>query len=183
MPQTFSAFLCEIIEVTLLTWTIVMQLKEETKLNFFKQNVTAAYRPAYRQTPPCILLTLVRDLCVHTFRVLIRFLWACHQPIKTGNHTNVFYHVSETEMEESLKALQWGGTRATEGPQWGPGATAPVGVRRQSPWSWRLFSKSTVWKPPFPGTLSCFKQPLTKYSVLRWKAFFQRNKPGLDKHQ
>ena len=32
-------------------------------------------------------------------------------------------------------------------PQWGDVA----------PWSWRLFfSKSKVWKPPFPGILSCF---------------------------
>ena len=33
-------------------------------------------------------------------------------------------------------------------------------------------------KKTFPGTLSCFKQPLTKSSLLRLKVFFQRNKPG-----
>ena len=29
---------------------------------------------------------------------------------------------------------------------------------------------------PFPGTLSCFKKPLMTYSLLCFKAFFQRNK-------
>ena len=56
----------------------------------------------------------------------------------------------------------------------------------QKTWKWgseaeSFFSKSKVWKTPFPGTLSCFKQLLTKYSLLFFKSFFQRNKPGPDK--
>ena len=36
---------------------------------------------------------------------------------------------------------------------------------------------------PFPGTLSHFKQSITKYNILCFKAIFQRTKPGLDKGQ
>ena len=34
---------------------------------------------------------------------------------------------------------------------------------------------------PFPGNLSCFKQPLTKYYSPCFKAFFRRYKPSSDK--
>ena len=63
----------------------------------------------------------------------------------------------------------------------GGGGGRGGGVREQSPLKLKTFSKSKVRKPPFPDTLSCFKQPLTKYSLLCFKAFFQRNTPGLDK--
>ena len=80
-------------------------------------------------------------------------------------------------MDESHKPKS-GGPGSTEGPWWGPGAMALVGVRRRSPLKLKAFTTSKVWKTPFPSNLSCFKQPLTKYSLLCFKAFFQRNKPG-----
>ena len=42
----------------------------------------------------------------------------------------------------------------------------PVGGQGAKPLKLKAFSKSKVRKNPFPGTLSCFKQPLTKYSLL-----------------
>ena len=50
-----------------------------------------------------------------------------------------------------------------------------VGVMGQSPLKLKALKKSKVCIAPFSGTLSCFKQPLTKYSLLCFKAFFQRN--------
>ena len=57
-------------------------------------------------------------------------------------------------------------------------ATPQVGVKGKSPLKLKVFSISKAWKSPFPGTLSGFKQPLTKYSSLCFEAFFQGNKPG-----
>ena len=103
---------------------------------------------------------------------------------------------SEMGMEENQNAWMWG-----------PGATHPMVSNshsqntlncalvsgflpeeqtRQLPWIWTVFfSKSKVWKTPLPGTLSSLKHPLTNYSycALTSKAFFQRNKPDLDKDQ
>ena len=77
---------------------------------------------------------------------------------------------SEMEMEKSQKAWKWG-----------PGLAMPYRESGgKAPCTWRLFLNL---KTLFPGTFSCFKQPLTKYSLLCCKAFFQRNKPGLDKGQ
>ena len=57
-------------------------------------------------------------------------------------------------------------------------ALSLLGVRGKVPWSWRLFLNQRYEKNPFPNTLSSFKQPLTNYSLLSIKAFFQRNKQG-----
>ena len=62
-----------------------------------------------------------------------------------------------------VKKPESGGLGVAEGPWWRSGATPPVTVRGQS---------------QFHGTLYSFTQPLTKYSLLSSKAFFQRNKPG-----
>ena len=64
-------------------------------------------------------------------------------------------------------------------PQWSLGALPLVGVGGQSPLKLEAFSKMKGMKNPFSNTLSCFKQPLTKYSLLCFKAFFQRKKNRL----
>ena len=54
----------------------------------------------------------------------------------------------------------------------GKSKSLKVGVR--GPKDRRLFFLIKAMKTPFSGTLYCFKQPLTKYSLLCFKAFFQR---------
>ena len=83
------------------------------------------------------------------------------------------------------KSRKVGGPVAFCGPRWGLGALPLAGVRGFAPWSWKLFffffSKLKIWKYPSSNTVSCFKQPLIIHSLLCFKAFFQRNKPGFDK--
>ena len=74
-------------------------------------------------------------------------------------------------IEESQKAGKWG-LRGLLRPLAGPGALPLVGIKKANPpEAESLLFFLMVWKKtPFSGTLSCFKQPPTIYSLLCFKA-------------
>ena len=76
----------------------------------------------------------------------------------------------EMGIEGSQKAWQWrsGGRRK-----------ALVGSRGNALVEVRAWRYKKVWKSPFPGTSPGFKQPLTKYSLLCFKAFFPEEQTRL----
>ena len=130
------------------------------------------------------VLVFLITLCVHTFLLLGVHPLSFLLNLQSITKFTLVYWVIRSDIgqypykdrngrkSKSLKVESRGNT--------------PGGVRGQSPLKLKSLSTSKVWKNPFPGTLSCFKQPLTKDPFLcfnLFKAFFQRNKPGFDNGQ
>ena len=88
------------------------------------------------------------------------------QSSKQAEHTQMTNESSQEIRDgnggksKSLKV----GVRVRRRPTVGSRGNAPDGDQGALPPDAEGISKSKLWKTPFPGTLSCFKQSLTKYS-------------------
>ena len=88
-------------------------------------------------------------------------------------------------MKENEKAGKWGFGRGGGGllrtPVGCRGVASGGSLGAKPTEAENLFQIKDMKKTHFPDTLSSIKQPLKKYSLLCFKAFIQRNKPGFDK--